>query len=73
MEKDKLKILLIHPEISRTKYNFVGIIEIECLELEYISSILKGQGHEVELYDGQVEQISVSQKIRKYEPHVVYV
>lgn len=73
MEKDKLKILLIHPEISRTKYNFVGIIENECLELEYISTILKEQGHEVELYDGQVEQISVSQKIRKYQPHVVYV
>lgn len=73
MEKDKLKILLIHPEISRTKYNFVGIIENECLELEYISTILKEQEHEVELYDGQVEQISVSQKIKKFQPQVVYV
>ena len=73
MKKNKLKILLIHPEISRTKYNFVGVIENECLELEYISAILKEQGHEVELYDGQVEQISVSQKIKEYQPHMVYV
>ena len=41
MRKNKLTFLLIHPEISRTKYNFVGIIENECLELEYISSMLK--------------------------------
>ena len=52
---EKKKILLIHPEISRTKYNFVGVIENECLELEYISTILKKEGHDVFLYDGQVE------------------
>ena len=45
MEKNNLTILLIHPEISRTKYNFVGIIENECLELEYIEAILKEKGH----------------------------
>ena len=44
---EKKRILLIHPEISRTKYNFVGVIENECLELEYISTILKEDGHEV--------------------------
>ncbi len=73
MNKNKLKILLIHPEISRTKYNFVGVIENECLELEYISTILKEQGHEVILYDGQVEKITVARKIKEYQPHVVYV
>ena len=57
MEKSNLTILLIHPEISRTKYNFVGIIENECLELEYISTILKEKGHTVYLYDGQVEAL----------------
>ena len=43
MKDNKLTFLLIHPEISRTKYNFVGIIENECLELEYISSMLKAR------------------------------
>ncbi len=69
----KKTILLIHPEISRTKYNFVGVIENECLELEYISAMLKQEGHEVYLYDGQVERVSVSETIQKYKPDVVYV
>ena len=73
MRKNKLTFLLIHPEISRTKYNFVGIIENECLELEYISSMLKEKGHNVYLYDGQVETSSVSSIIKKYKPDVVYV
>lgn len=73
MEKNNLTILLIHPEISRTKYNFVGIIENECLELEYISTILKEKGHKVYLYDGQVEQRTVEEKIKTYNPDIVYV
>ena len=73
MEKNNLTILLIHPEISRTKYNFVGVIENECLELEYISTILKENGHKVYLYDGQVEQQTVEDKIRKCNPNIVYV
>lgn len=73
MKKDKLTVLLVHPEISRTKYNFVGIIENECLELEYISTILKQNGHVVYLYDGQVEKRSFEEKIKEYNPDVVYV
>lgn len=72
-ENKKLRVLLIHPEISRTKYNFVGIIENECLELEYIFSLLKEKKYDVEIYDGQVEKITVSTKIKKYDPDVVYV
>lgn len=73
MEKSNLTILLIHPEISRTKYNFVGIIENECLELEYISTILKEKGHTVYLYDGQVEKEPVTTKMKEYNPDIVYV
>lgn len=73
MEKNRLTVLLIHPEISRTKYNFVGIIENECLELEYICAMLKEKGHNVFLYDGQVEKVSVVQKIKEYNPDIVYV
>lgn len=73
MRKRKLNILLIHPEISRTKYNFVGIIENECLELEYISAMLKKEEHAVFLYDGQVESKTVAQKIRECNPDVVYI
>lgn len=71
--KNNLTFLLVHPEISRTKYNFAGIIENECLELEYISSILKEKGHNVFLYDGQVEKIGIPKALKKYKPNVVYV
>lgn len=73
MEKSNLTILLIHPEISRTKYNFAGIIENECLELEYISALLKEKGHNVEIYDGQVEKKPVTTKIKESNPDIVYV
>lgn len=73
MKEDKFTVLLIHPEISRTKYNFVGIIENECLELEYISTMLKEKGHRVVLYDGQVERQTAASKIAECSPHMVYV
>ena len=73
MSNKKISFLLIHPEISRTKYNFVGVIENECLELEYISAILKEKEYEVNIYDGQVEKESVQSKIRELNPSVVYV
>ncbi|MBE5896060.1 MAG: cobalamin B12-binding domain-containing protein, partial [Lachnospiraceae bacterium] len=73
MEYSDLKVLLIHPEISRTRYNFVGVIENECIELEYISAMLKEKGISAQIYDGQVERESALKKIKKFSPHVVYV
>lgn len=66
-------ILLVHPEISRTKYNFVGIIENECLELEYLSAALKAAGHQVVLFDRQVDHGSMAGALKKAEPDVVYI
>lgn len=73
MKRNNLTILLIHPEISRTQYNFVGVIENECLELEYISAILKQQGYIVHIYDGQVERQTAKEKINICNPDIVYV
>ena len=69
----KKKILLIHPEISRTKYNFAGVIDNEPLELEYISALLEKEGHICEIWDGQVEKIGAVQKIRRFRPDILYV
>lgn len=73
MKRNELSFLLIHPEISRTRYNFVGVIENECLELEQISAMLKNKGHKVHIYDVQVEKKSVKDALLKYKPDVVYV
>ena len=73
MVKNNLSILLIHPEISRTRYNFVGVIENECLELEYIAAMLGEEGHQVYMYDGQIETMGVPQALKKYKPDFVYI
>lgn len=70
---NKKRVLLVHPEISRTKYNFAGVIENEPLELEYISTILKAEGYEVEVFDKAVEKISVKAKIEDFKPEVLYI
>ena len=67
------RVLLIHPEISRTKYNFAGVIDNEPLELEYIAALLRDQGIGYEIWDGQVEQIPAAAKTKAYMPELVYV
>ncbi|NLK70342.1 MAG: radical SAM protein [Clostridiales bacterium] len=73
MKKNNLKFLLVHPEISRTKYNFMGVIENEPLELEYISAMLKDRGHEVIIFDKQIDNKKMTDKVKEVNPDVVYV
>ncbi|MBO4390344.1 MAG: radical SAM protein [Lachnospiraceae bacterium] len=68
-----MKALFIHPEISRTKYNWVGIIENDCLDLEFLSAVFKEHGAEVDYWDGQIESRPCKEKIAEYRPDVVYV
>ncbi len=65
--------LLIHPEISRTKYNFAGVIDNEPLELEYIMAVLKENGCDCDIWDGQVEKCSVEEKLKSKHYDYVYV
>lgn len=72
MKKNK-KVLLVHPEISRSKYNFNGVIENEPLELEYIVSILKKENFDCEIFDIQREKMTLEEKIKTYKPDVMYI
>lgn len=67
-----MRVLLIHPEISRTKYNFSGVIDNEPLDLEYIAALLVKDGIEYDIWDGQIETIKAQEKIDLYKPDVVY-
>lgn len=69
----KIKVLLVHPEISHSKYNFNGVIENEPLELEYIVSVLRQKDIECEIFDVQRESITLEEKIKKYRPNVMYI
>ena len=66
-------VLLVHPEISRTKYNFSGIIDNEPLELEYIYTVLLNEGFNPYIWDGQVEKIPFSERLRELSPDAVYI
>ena len=68
-----MRIILIHPEEARHKYNFKGIVENECLDLEYLSSVLKTENHEIFFWDGKIEDTKASDKIDEINPEVVYI
>lgn len=67
------KILLVHPEVSRNKYNFNGILENEPLELEYLSAVLKQEGYTPEIFDVPREAVSLEEKLRQCRPDVFYI
>lgn len=67
------KFLLVHPEISRTKYNFAGVIDNEPLELEYIYAMLLREGYEPDIWDGQVEKEPFVRKLVDFSPEYVYI
>ena len=71
--KTNNRVLLVHPEISRNKYNFAGVIDNEPLELEYISALLKERGYAPEIWDGQVEKQKFADRLRAVKPFAVYV
>ena len=66
------RVLLVRPEESRTKYDFQGIIENECLDLEWIMAILKQDGYDVTIFDKQVETQSFQAFIKEKEFDVFY-
>jgi len=68
-----MKILLIHPEEARHKFNFKGIIENECLDLEYVCAVLKNEANEIYFWDGKIENTKVEEKIKDIDPEVVYI
>ena len=67
-----MKVLLVRPEESRSKYDFQGVIENECLDLEWIKAILKKHGHEVTIFDKQVESLPFTQFISDKHFDVFY-
>ena len=67
-----MKVLLVRPEESRSRYDFQGVIENECLELEWIQRILQDHGHEVTIFDKQVETLSFSDFIKDKQFDVFY-
>ena len=68
----KSRVLLVRPEESRSKYDFQGVIENECLELEWIRRILEDVGYIVTVVDKQVETLSFQEFISDRDFDVFY-
>ncbi len=66
------RVLLVRPEESRSKYDFQGVIENECLELEWIMAILEAEGYEVTIFDRQVERKTFAAFLTGQEFDVFY-
>lgn len=69
----KGKVLLIHPEVSRNKFNFAGVIENEPLELEQIATMLKDNDYIPLIWDGQLEERKIDELIKSEKPICLYV
>lgn len=67
-----MRVLLVHPEERIRKYDFKGIIENECLDLEYLAAVLAGCGHEITIWDGKIESVSFEEVLEKSNPEAVY-
>lgn len=67
-----MKVLLIRPPAPNA-LSFTKVLDNEPLELEYLHTALQGEGHEDYIYDGLVEDRSVREVIRNYEPQVVAI
>ena len=68
-----MRVLLIHPEEARGITDFKGIIENECLDLEYLFAVLKECGHEVRIWDGKIEEVPAKTVMGNYRPEAVYL
>lgn len=73
MEAKKIKVLMIHPEENRSKYDFKGIIENECLDHEYVAAVLDRDKYEVGFWDGKIEDVSCKKRIEEFGPDVAFI
>jgi radical SAM superfamily enzyme YgiQ (UPF0313 family) len=67
-----MKILLIKPETVGI-FSFTYLVEHEPLEMEYLYTVFKNNGHETVIYDRRYELCSLKKKIRITRPDVVCI
>ncbi len=67
-----MNILLIRPRYDNLFFR-INFINVEPLELEYLYTILKGDGHNCVIYDGQVEKHGLVKALREYKPDIVAI
>jgi radical SAM superfamily enzyme YgiQ (UPF0313 family) len=67
------RILLIHPEETRNRFKFTGIVEDEPLEIEIIHTVCKEAGYKTYIFDPDRTLENIHEVIAKFKPTVMYV
>lgn len=67
-----MNILLVRPRYENLFFR-INFINVEPLELEYIYTILRNDGHNCAIYDGQVEKHGLEKALREYKPDIVAI
>lgn len=67
-----MKVLLVRPP-APNKLSFTKVLDNEPLELEYLHTILKNNGHLDYIYDGLVEKDSIATTIKRENPDVIAI
>lgn len=74
-EGDSMKVLLINPPDTASKYKFIGLVA-PTLGIAYIAAVLEEKGIDVKIIDGSALEMSwedLEKEIPKYSPDLIAV
>jgi radical SAM superfamily enzyme YgiQ (UPF0313 family) len=66
-----MKVLLVRPKPHRNSLGLSDLMTCEPLELEYVYTLIKNMGHDVEIADMILEKRSLDAIVKKVKPNVV--
>ena len=67
-----MNILLVRPKYENLFFK-INFVNVEPLELKYLYTILKSDGHNCVIYDGQVEKYELEKALREHKPDIVAI
>lgn len=67
-----MNILLVRPKYENLFFK-INFINVEPLELEYLYTILRNDGHNCWIYDGQVEKYELEKALIEHKPDIVAI
>lgn len=66
-----MKIMLVRPKPHKNSLGLTDLMTCEPIELEYVSTLIKELGHEVNVVDMILEKKSLDELVREYNPKIV--
>ena len=67
------KVLLINPEETKGKFNFLGITEDEPVDIEGIYTVLKDTNIDVIIFDPDRDKLRIEEVLQTFTPDLTYI